>query len=170
MNRLTLEGMAREALVKLAVYFGTSVPHVHFEWTLKGKSCLGQAYGDRMIRLHPEALAKLGDAYLNTVLHEACHVATTRAMRERGITSRTGRWSAHGLEWSKAMRHLGLEPSRCATLPADVTLTPARKVRRFEVACSCRTHEVTSVRLKRLETLRCRACNGSLRLVGEVQR
>lgn len=168
MERPTLEGMAREALVKLATYFGTSVPHVRFEWTLKGKSCLGQAYGDRMIRLHPEAFDKLGDAYVNTVLHEACHVAVTRAMRERGITSRTGRWSAHGLEWSKAMRHLGLEPNRCAVLPADVTLTPARRTRKFEVRCTCQTHVLSSARVKRIGDFRCRTCGSGLTVVGEV--
>jgi len=168
MDRAAIEAEVRQALVRLAEFFGTAVPNPAILWNLKGVSAIGTASADRTIRLHPEAFEKLGDEYLSTALHEACHIAVSRAMRERGVWQRTGVWTPHGVQWRKAMLHLGQSPDRTATMPEGVSLTPARKTQRFVVACSCRTHVIGAQRAQSLGRYHCRACGSSLRIVSEV--
>jgi predicted SprT family Zn-dependent metalloprotease len=159
----------REALVQLSENLGiVDVPRPVIQWDLKGTSTLGQAWGTGKIRLHPEALAKMGEAYVATALHEAAHVAVEQLRRELGVYSRDGVWSAHGAQWKRAMRSIGQRPDRCVAVSSG-TLTPARKVSRFVVKCACRDHTITAVRLKKLSTYKCKACGGGLILVGPAK-
>lgn len=136
-------------------------------WDLKGKSCLGQAVGGSVIRLHPEAADLLGDAYVETIVHEACHIAQEQERRSL-FAPKTGQYSAHGAVWRTMMRQVGASPDRVARLPEGVTLTPARTVERFVVECGCRQHVVSKVRANRLARYHCKGCGGSLRLVGRA--
>lgn len=170
-DRNRLNRLVEWALAELEAKRGETYPRPVIKWDLKGARCLGQAVGGRVIRLHPEAAEKLGDAYESTVIHEACHIAAEYERRKYAPLERTGRWSAHGGVWKAMMRALGQQPNRTACLPENVTLTPARTVRRFEVACQCRTHVITSVRLnKGLGRYHCKACKSPLTLVKEVTR
>lgn len=163
MNREEARVVVHETLVKLSHHYGIPTPNPAIDWSLKGTSCLGQAIGISVLRFHAEALEKLGDEYKSTLVHEACHTIT-EARRALALAPRKGRWSGHGYEWSQAMRLAGYRPDRCGTVPDGVTLTPARKVQRFTVRCSCRTHEITKQRLAKLSTYRCRACGSGLEL------
>ena len=168
MNTRTAHEVAiREALATLAAHYSIPTPNPTILWNLKGKSVLGQARGTSVIRLHPLAADLLGeDKYRQTALHEACHTITLARMSHAGLYVHEGRWSAHGAEWRNAMRLLGQRPDRCATLPAGVVLPAARKVERFTVACACRTHQITKVRLnKGLARYKCAKCGSALRLV-----
>lgn len=157
--RQTLETLSQKRVVNY------TMPTIR--WDLKGKSCLGQAVGGSVIRLHPEAAALLGDAYAETVVHEACHIAQEQERRSL-LADRKGKYSAHGSAWRTMMRQVGAHPDRCARLPEGVTLTPARTVERFVVECGCRQHVVSKVRANRLARYRCNDCGGSLRMVGRA--
>jgi predicted SprT family Zn-dependent metalloprotease len=169
MNRTEVEDRIHQALAELATNLGLSVtPRPVIVWDLKGTSVLGQAFGCKKIRLHAEALDKLGAQYLQTALHEAAHVAVSAFKAERGVYDRSGQWSSHGAVWQRAMRSIGLRPDRCATLPTGVKLTPARTVARYVAKCACRDHVLTAVKAKKIETYVCRACNGPLILTGRA--
>lgn len=169
MNQTEIEARIHEALHTLAGVLGLSVtPRPVIKWDLKGKSVLGQAWGYEKIRLHAEALDKLGDEYVQTALHEAAHIAVNALKAERNIWSREGEWSSHGRRWKDAMRALGLQPDRCATLPAGVTLTPARKTVRYVAKCACRDHTVTKAVANRIGNYTCRSCKSKLILVGRA--
>jgi predicted SprT family Zn-dependent metalloprotease len=161
--------IVREALDTLEAKRGRTYKTPIIKWNLRGKSCLGQAVGVNLIRLHPEAAEKLGNAYVETVLHEVAHIVAETDRRQFSPMSRAGRWSAHGAVWREVMRQLGQTPNRCGTLPEGVSLTPARTVERFVVSCGCQQHVITKVRLnKGLGRYHCRKCGGTLTLVGRA--
>lgn len=167
-DRDRIEALVRESLKTLGDRRGETYTMPRIAWDLRGKSCLGQAVGTDTIRLHPEAAAKLGDAYDGTVIHESCHIAQMQEAR-RYATSLSGKWSAHGPVWKSMMRTLGQTPTRCARLPEGVTLTPVRTVERFIVKCGCKEHTITKVRLnKGLDRYRCARCGSGLTLVGRA--
>lgn len=169
MNKSEIEAKIHEALHSLTETLGLSVvPRPVITWDLRGKSTLGQAFGHAKIRLHVEALDKLGDEYVQTALHEACHIAVNALKAERCIYSREGEWSSHGRIWKSAMRSLGLQPDRCATLPAGVTLTPARRTVRYVAKCACRDHWVTKGQANHIGSFVCRSCKSRLILVGRA--
>jgi predicted SprT family Zn-dependent metalloprotease len=169
-TKAEIEMRIRKGLAELAENLGLkTVPRPVIKWDLKGTSTLGQAWGTTKIRLHPEALAKLGEEYVQTALHEAAHVAVSQLRHETDYYARReGQWSAHGAQWKRAMRSIGLRPDRCATV-APGTLTPARTVQRFVVKCACRDHEITKTRLNKLSTYKCKSCGSNLILVGPVK-
>lgn len=169
MNHSEFEYEARRARDLLCERYG--LPDIPFSirWDLKGESALGMALGHTVVRLHPEAARLLGSEYVSTVRHEVAHIVTEYRRRKAGIGEwDKPRWSAHGLEWKRAMIALGESPDRTCRLPDGVTLTPARKVRKFRVECSCRTHVVSAVRANRLTRYKCTVCGSGLRLIGEV--
>lgn len=167
-DRDRIERLVRESLALLGEHRGETYRVPTIRWDLRGTSCLGQAIGTTVIRLHPEAAEKLGAEYDVTVIHELCHTAA-EFERRRGMHAARGSWTAHGGVWRSMMRTLGQVPSRCAVLPADVTLTPARKVERFEAVCGCRTHVIGKTRVNRgLANYRCRTCGQTLILKGRV--
>jgi len=172
MTEAEFNAKTREALVALAAYFGLSkVPNPVIKWDLRGRSCIGQAVGVRTIRLHREAAMVQGDAYLHTCVHEACHIAVVATIIERRLMTKSGRWSSHGLEWQRAMKHLGFEPRRVSTMDPNL-LTPARTTKRYTATCDCpgKVHVVGPVQAKRIVTgaqkYQCRLCRGVVVLEG----
>ena len=169
MNKIEIEAQIHEALHTLTEALGLSVvPRPVILWDLKGTSTLGQAFGHAKIRLHAEANDKLGDEYVQTALHEACHIAVNALKAERRIYSREGDWSSHGRVWKNAMKVLGLQPDRCATLPADVKLTPARTTVKFVAKCACKDHVVTKAQANKIGNYYCRSCKSKLVLMGRA--
>jgi predicted SprT family Zn-dependent metalloprotease len=161
--------IVQDALVRLGARTGSTYAVPTIKWDLKGKSCLGQAVGGSVIRLHPEAADLLGEQYVETILHEVCHIAAEAERRKHAPTVRTGKWSAHGAVWRNMMRSLGQSPDRTCSLPEGVKLTPARKVKQFKVRCACKEHVVSQVRVNRgIERYHCRRCGTGLTVVGEV--
>lgn len=169
MNKTEIEAKIHEALHTLTEKLGLSVaPRPVIKWDLKGTSTLGQAFGHTKIRLHAEANEKLGDGYLQTALHEAAHIAINALKVERRIYDCSGEWSSHGAQWKRAMRLLGLQPDRCATLPADVKLTPARTTVKFVAKCACKDHLVTRAVANKIDNYTCRTCKSNLILMGRA--
>lgn len=140
-------------------HFRSPIPAPEVRFDLRGKAA-GQV---RMapgrvwqIRYNPVLLAREGDAFLTqTVPHEVAHLIAF-ALFGRDIRP-------HGEEWQGVMRHLGAEPRRCHSFAVDDL--PARRLRRFDYHCACRTHQLTSTRHYRAQagqTYTCVACRGTL--------
>lgn len=157
----------RQAIIRLNHHYGSECPVPSVQWTLRGVGTLGQAHGTSLIKLNAQYAAAMGrDEYRQTVLHEVCHIVTTwrrinqfRLPRPYGSGSP---WSAHGTEWKKAMRTLGLRPDRTAKVSAEVSaqVKPARQVNRVPVVCKCTTHWVTQARADRIKDGALAKCNG----------
>lgn len=164
-EQIPYEEVARTLIAQLANHFGIPVPTITIVWDLKGRSRAGVAMG-RTIRLNPHYAAAQPGRYLETVIHELCHVVTTV---RRGGAPRQGRWSSHGSEWARAMRVMGLRPERCMTdTEAIAQVQPARITRKIRTSCGCAEgHEITPQRralmLKGRRYL-CRACRQEIKL------
>ena len=168
-------GQVRLAIMKLNHHYGSACPMPQVQWTLRGKTKLGVAQGFQLIKLNAAYASAMGrDEYLQTVLHEACHIITTwrRHVTFKLAHQSTGPWAPHGPEWRKAMRLLGLSPDRTACISPEVNalVKPARVTNKVPIYCSCTTHWVTVARAKRvIETgavLRCRVCKTVCRVPG----
>lgn len=173
------------AIMRLNQHYGTQCPTPVIEWSLRGTHCLGKARGADMIILNAEYAEHFGrDRYRSTALHEACHIVTTwrRVFQfhlARPHKRPSNPWSAHGTEWQRAMRLLGLNPDRTVVVPQDVQakMQPARKVGKVGAACNCQIHQITTIRYNKMlagARYRCTACKSVLtpyRLVdGVVER
>lgn len=159
------------ALAKLGEHYGQGFLFPNVTWDLRGKSRLGTASGNGLhIRLNPQYAKLLGrDEYIQTVLHEVCHIVTTqrRNIRMQSVVRRpsSGPWSSHGAEWKRSMRLLGLKPLRCSEVSAEIAakIVPARRVVRHPVYCLCaEPHLVTPQMFAKINagtTARCRNCH-----------
>lgn len=141
----------QNALDTLNAKFNTSVKMPAIKWDLRGKSRLGTASGWQTIHLNLQFAAALGpDKYIQTVLHETCHIVTSwrREMVYGEPHQKSGPFSSHGAEWQRAMRVLGRAPERCSSNSAEVMhlIKPARRVTKFQMTCGCpQGHLVTAV-------------------------
>ena len=131
---------------------------VHFD--LKGK-CAGmyQVKGrNRRIRYNPWLFAKyFEDSISDTVTHEVAHYVVDCLYGLRRV-------KPHGVEWKSVMVELGAEPK--ATGSYDLTGIPVRQYTKFAYKCACRTHQLTSLRHKKIlykrAQYRCQYCHGFL--------
>ncbi len=117
---------------------------------------------EAVIRYNPWLFAKYYEESLaNTVPHEVAHYLVDRVY---GL----GRTRPHGREWQAVMQALGAEPRRTADYNLDSI--PQRQHRQFSYRCDCRSHQLGSVRHKRIKQRRaryhCRSCGGALRYCG----
>jgi predicted SprT family Zn-dependent metalloprotease len=169
MNSTQATLIAHAAIAKLNAHYGINCPMPAITWNLRGQSCLGRAYGSFRIDLNAKYAAALGDAYSETIQHEAAHIVTSYrcARLQPGDMARTGgaaAWAPHGRQWQQAMRLLGLIPNARANVSADVLaqVPPARRVTKVKVSCGCaKVYEVTPARATKLvATSRCARCSG----------
>ena len=152
------------ALAKFGDEYSMTFLFPRVSWDLRGRSRLGMAGGNGMyIKLNAQYASLLGrDEYLQTVLHEVCHVVTTQ--RRPGPRPKSGPWSSHGAEWKRSMKFLGLKPDRCAEVPSSVLtqFKPTRRAVRHPVYCTCpQPHMVTTQMLAKINSgasCRCKAC------------
>lgn len=156
-----------EAISQLNAFYVSSAPVPTISWDLNGKSRLGEASGDGSnIRLNPQYAAAMGrKVYLQTALHEACHIVTTWRCNDRGARRESsGQWSSHGYQWARAMEVLGLAPNRCASPSAEVSaaIKPSRIVRKVHASCACASgHEITLTVARKITSgarYTCRGC------------
>lgn len=121
-------------------------------------------HGDkRVIRYNPWLFARyFEDSLRTTVPHEAAHYIADVLYGIHTIRP-------HGPEWRSIMQLFGAESRACGNY--DLEGIPVRRQRRFDYACSCRSHELTTVRHRRVQHQRmkyiCRYCNDALVYVGE---
>ena len=107
------------------------IGHVRVEWNSRLRTTAGMAhFGSRRITLNPKLVEVGGGEVKRTLLHELAHlVAQFRAGRRR--------INAHGVEWKRACRDLGIpREARCHALPFKVK----RQARRHFYQCQgCET-------------------------------
>lgn len=110
---------------------GVNLPKVNIAYDINSARLGGQAnYAKNLIRINPVFLKEYTDDYIeNTVGHEAAHLIA-RAKYGRMI-------SAHGPEWKRTMRELGLQPDRCHSykVPDAIKQNVGKQVQKH--ACSC---------------------------------
>ena len=110
---------------------GVSLPKVNIAYDINSARLGGQAnYSKNLIRINPVFLNTYTDDYIeNTVGHEAAHLIA-RAKYGRMI-------SAHGPEWKRTMRELGLQPDRCHSykVPDAIKQNVGKQVRKHECTC-----------------------------------
>jgi SprT protein len=139
--------------------FAVRIPAADVRFDLRGRAA-GQVRltgaQSWQVRYNPSLLTRNPDDFVvQTVPHECAHLVAF-AVYGRGIRP-------HGEEWQGVMRHFGAEPQRCHNFPVDHL--PTRRLRLFPYHCTCRTHDLTSTRHRRVlagQTYCCAACRGHL--------
>lgn len=98
----------------------------------------------RSIRYNPYIFAKYyKDNLNNTVPHEVAHYVCDLVYGSKRIRP-------HGSEWKSLMRAFNVEPQ--VTANYDLTGIPTRQYQRFDYQCQCRTHQLTTVRHKWIQS------------------
>ena len=171
------EAAARQGLDTLNAHYGTQCSYPEIRWSLSGRGCLGKVSSIRNTRtgevtvryvaLHKGYAKALGSEYLETVLHEICHVITLYRAAQLANSSRVGDWTSHGYHWSAAMRVLGLRPDRLATVAPELQAQAAtkRKTTKYRVSCACKTYLVSPQKAASITRpgIICRTCRNPYR-------
>lgn len=95
------------------------------------------------------------DYLQNTVPHEVAHLVAYRTYGRK--------IKPHGKEWKSVMALFKADDSRCHDY--DLSEVSTRQYRRFLYQCSCRSHQLTSIRHNRVmsgQRYICRQCNQPL--------
>jgi SprT protein len=118
---------------------------------------------ERVIRFNPWLFAKYYKHSLEqTIPHEVAHYITDCIWPIRKV-------KPHGPEWKSVMRSLGVEPR--VTGDFDLAGIPVRQYQRFDYSCSCKTHQLSLIRHRRVQSgqaeYRCKECQQLLKAVIE---
>lgn len=141
--------------------------NVEIRFDLRGSSA-GQlracGRGQYLIRYNLALLQREGADFIRrTVPHEVAHLVVHRRF---GAAAQP-----HGREWKAVMAQLGAEPSRCHNY--DVSGLKQRQLQRFDYHCSCREHQLSSIRHNRItkgQVYRCKYCGEALRPGAQLRR
>jgi SprT protein len=149
-----VNGIVKRCLDILGDRFQTTFATPEIKYDLEGRTA-GQAIGTHTIRLNLTLLREnRQDMLENTLPHEIAHCV---------VAARYPRAKAHGYEWERVMRLLGLSPTRCH----NYETTPARIHKKFEHHCLCpEPHLVGSAVHNRIlagKYYYCRKCKARLR-------
>lgn len=123
----------------------------------RGKTA-GSAYLERWeIRLNPILLAENSDEFINAVIpHEYAHLLTFALY---------GRVQPHGKEWQMMMTQIMALPAE-RTHRFNTKNSQVRQYERFTYYCLCQSHELTTIRHKRVQARKaryfCKHCGESL--------
>lgn len=92
------------------------------------------------IRLNPVFLNAHTDAFIKqTVQHEVCHLIT---FKKYGAFI-----DAHGEQWKREMRNLGIPPDRCHQYTVPAGVKAGKQTRKFDIVCTkCGTIMQTGMR------------------------
>ena len=121
----------------------------------KVKVCRKTRQG-QWIQLNPHLLKNETDLD-QTLMHELCHVA------DYVIYGKLG----HGPTWKHCMRLVERQVRRCHQYD---TTGLKRRHKRHPAKCNCRTYELTSIRVKKMQAgfrYSCRNCRGTLVLLSQ---
>lgn len=152
-----VEAATERCIKKASSLYGREFASIAVDFDLKGK-CAGmyQVKGrNRRIRYNPWLFAKYyKDSLSDTVTHEVAHYLVDCLYGLRRV-------KPHGDEWKAIMIDLGAEPK--ATGDYDLTGIPVRQYAKFNYRCACRTHQLTSLRHKKIvqrrAKYRCQYCH-----------
>lgn len=145
---------------------GRNFAAIAVSFGLSGRSAgMYCVHGDsRIIRYNPWLFARyFEDSLRTTVPHETAHYIADVLYGTHSIRP-------HGPEWRSIMQLFGAEPRVCGNY--DLEGIPVRRQRRFDYVCSCRSHELTTVRHRRVLYQRmkyfCRYCKDELVYAGHT--
>ena len=148
------------ALLKQAErHFHLAMPTIEIRFDLRGKSAGMVRFQDGkkpVVRYNLQLLSENHESFMSqTVPHEVAHVVARELF---GANIRP-----HGAEWRKVMAFFGSEATRCHEF--DTTRSVSRQLHRFSYRCTCREHQLTSIRHNRVlagQTYQCRICRSAL--------
>ena len=114
----------------------------------------------REIRYNPYIFSKFfEDNFKTTVPHEVAHFVTDIMFGLKNI-------KPHGKEWKAVMQVFGADAA--VTSNYDLTGIPVKKLSLFTYQCSCREHELSSIRHNKIKLRRytyyCNTCKQSLKI------
>ena len=145
--------------------YSTDFKPIPIFFDLRGSSAgMYQRTGSRRkIRFNPWLFAKYYQHSIEqTVPHEVAHYITDYLWDRKNLRP-------HGREWKSVMLALGAQPK--VTASYDLTGIPVKKYQRFAYSCSCKIHQLTIIRHRRLKSgkadYRCRSCRGELKALSE---
>lgn len=150
---------------KANAIYGTKIAYPNVIFTKRGTTAGTANYMSHTINFNPELYVRNVEAFLaDTAIHELSHLVAHQVYRlGRGI-----RITAHGEEWKRVMRSLGVTPSRCHSFDTSETKQKKTTVR-YQYKCSCQTFMVSSVRHNKMQrgfTYRCKRCNQTISYMG----
>lgn len=96
------EDAAKLFVYQVCDHFAVPTPRVDIHWDIDDISLLGLATGNFLIRFNPDWLEAIDDVFMQTVRHEAAHIATVQRSLARHA-NQLADWSPHGREWRRAM-------------------------------------------------------------------
>lgn len=128
--------------------WGREFPDIPVHFDLRGRTSgmyvvRGNLIGkERRIRFNPAIFARhFDESCANTIPHEVAHHICYEL---HGRKTRP-----HGKEWRAIMHAFGL-PAQ-ATCKLDLSDIPQKQLKRFDYACDCGEHQLTSIRHNRIK-------------------
>lgn len=157
---VTLDYIARAQQIYKKTFL--SIPIL---FDLRGK-CAGmyrRTGRDRYIRYNPWLFAKYYQHSIEqTIPHEVAHYITDCLWTIRRV-------KPHGKEWRSVMQAFGVEPK--VTGDFNLSGIPVRQYQRIEYSCGCKTHELSLIRHRRVQSgqaqYRCKDCGQRLSVISQ---
>ena len=147
-------------LLQCEEFFRHSFKPVEIRFDLRGRTSgmYVVKHRQRYLRFNPYIFSKyFTDSIENTVPHEVAHYVSDILFGIKNIRP-------HGKEWQAIMQMLDVEPR--VTGNYDLAGIPVKRQRRFDYACDCATHQLTTVRHNKITNGKthyfCRKCDGEL--------
>jgi len=171
MHEFTLTYAQKQQVLAKTRYFidqanslmSLSLEEISVAFDLKGKSSgmfvvkheqLSIRYNEMIFSAYFE------DSLNNTVAHEVAHYVVFSIWGLKKVMP-------HGQEWKQVMSMFGVRPE--VTSDYDISHIPLNQQRRFEYACACTTHQLSTTRHNKVQKRRavysCRQCRQPLKLV-----
>lgn len=148
-----------KAAKKFAGFAGMNVP-INVTFTSKKSRVAGKAfYLTNTVEFNENYFAE--QHYSNTVLHEIAHLIVHRVYPNA--------LQAHGPEFRAVCRAIGCTGKTYHNYQSAPKKQKYTKVR-VEVACACKTHLITKVRVAKIETLKCKLCDSKVSATGKVKK
>ncbi len=144
----------QDSLERLNRELGREDPLPLLRFDLRGRSAGQARLANWCIRLNLDLLRQHGDVFIaDTVPHELAHLVAYAMFGSR--------IRPHGKEWRALMQLL----ERPATVCHSYAVQPARRVSRYAYRCACRSHQLSSIRHRRIlagQAYACRRCGQTL--------
>jgi len=147
--------LTEEYIRQAALEMNINLKPIPVVFDLRGRSAgMYQAKnGNSSIRYNPWLFARFYPENLaTTVPHEVAHYVVDM---KYGLAHT----KPHGKEWRSVMKMFGVDAR--ATCNFDLKGIPVRTYRQFQYRCGCRSHQLTSIRHKRVllgANYYCRSC------------
>jgi predicted SprT family Zn-dependent metalloprotease len=128
----------------------TALIETEHRWSHKLRTTMGMAHSryingkfTQWIELSVEVFENASRSeQIETVVHEMCHIVD-RYQRNVLFIRFPDKGGSHNPHWKDLMRQCGLQPRRCHNVKV-------RKNKRYECACSCRTHAVSGQKISKM--------------------